>query len=251
MRLLILQQDFNRYKLDWLPKPLGIEGGNWTTFDPGGQLGLEKAETADMMWQRFKPSPGWEVFGNGGLARMKYGQGEVWVCSARLMQRMHIPSVAKAFVKLLSLGGKEKPTILIDSCSEGADGSSSCHPDLMNSHDIPFLTLGEVIANEQGMDSFTPISGPVADDDVLSGRGSAIANAFLKKQVVQASKRAVPKNLAAFEVERKRRKSELMRSLGLDPMPPKTPLNARETGRIQREGYHIEKVVFESRPHFM
>ncbi|MBX7132315.1 MAG: acetylxylan esterase [Fimbriimonadaceae bacterium] len=250
MRLVILQQDFTRYRLDWLPTSLGIETGNWTTFDPDGQLGLEKVDTDAIMWQRFKPSNGWEVFGNGGLARMRVGDGEIWVCSARLMQRMHIPSAAKAFVRLMSLGGKSKPTILIDSNSEGADWSSSCHPDLMNSHDIPFLTLGEVIAKEQGMNSFKPVPGPVSAEDVLEGRGSQIANAFLRGQVVKASKRTRPTTLAAFEKERVRRKTELMKSLGLDPMPPKTPLNARETGRIQREGYHIEKIVFESRPRF-
>jgi len=250
MRLVILQQDFNRYKLDWLPKPLSFEAGNWKTFDPGGQLGLPTVETADIMWQRFKPSEGWEIFGNGGLARLKVGKGEVWVTSARLMQRMHIPAAAKAFVRFLSLGGSEKPTILVDSCSEGADGSSSCHPDLMNSHGIPFLTLGEMIAKEQGMNSFKPVPGLVLDDDVLEGKGAQIANAFLKNQVVKASKRTVPATAGAFEVERKRRKAELLRSLGLDPMPPKTPLNARETGRIQRSGYHIEKVVFESRSRF-
>ena len=36
--------------------------------------------------------------------------------------------------------------------------------------------------------------------------------------------------------------------LGLDPMPVKTPLNARVTRVIDREGYRIENVVFESMP---
>ena len=250
MRLVILQQDFNKYKLDFLPKPLRIEGTAQTTFDPGGQLGLEKVETDAIMWQKFLPSDGWQVFGNGGLAMLKVGKGEVWVTSARLMQRMHIPAVARNFVKLLSLGGKAKPTILIDSCSEGADFSSSCHADLMNSHDVPFLTLGEVIAEEQGMDSFKPIAGPTNFEDVLEGKGVSLANAWIRGLVVQASKRPVPASKEAFEVERKRRKAELMRSLGLDPMPARTPLNARITGVIQRKGYRIEKLVFESRPKF-
>ena len=250
MKLLILQQDFNRYNLDFLPRPLRFEGGNWTTFDPTGQLGLEKTETADIMWQRFLPSDGWDVFGNGGLARLKIGKGEVWVCSARLMQRMHIPSAARNFVALLGVGGKTKPTILIDSNSEGADFSSSNHPDLMNSHDIPFLTLGEVIALEQGMDSFTPVPGPVGDDDVLGGKGKDMANAWLKARVVEAAKREGPAAQDFFADERKRRKDELMRSLGLDPMPEKTPMNARTTGTIIRRGYRIEKVVFESRSKF-
>jgi dienelactone hydrolase len=35
------------------------------------------------------------------------------------------------------------------------------------------------------------------------------------------------------------------------PMPEKTPLNARITGTLERDGYRIEKVIFESRPGFL
>ncbi|MFI5385525.1 MAG: alpha/beta hydrolase family protein [Fimbriimonadales bacterium] len=250
MRLVILQEDFNKDKLDFLPKPLKFEGFQSNTFDPGGQLGLQKVDVDGIMYQRFLPSDGWEVFGNGGLARLKLGRGEVWVTSARLMQAMHMPSAAKAFVQMLSLGGKEKPTVVIDACTEGGPFTSSCHEDLMNSHDIPFLTLGEAIAQEQGMNSFTVIPGPTMNDDVLDGKGAAMATKFLRDQVIALSKRPTPPNLAAFEKLRVQRKKELMKSLGLDPMPPRTPLNARITGTIQRDGYHIEKLVFESRPNF-
>ena len=34
------------------------------------------------------------------------------------------------------------------------------------------------------------------------------------------------------------------------PFPEKTPLNARVTGVVERDAYKIEKVIFESRPHF-
>jgi dienelactone hydrolase len=34
------------------------------------------------------------------------------------------------------------------------------------------------------------------------------------------------------------------------PMPEKTPLNARVTGQVDRDAYHIEKLIFESRPGF-
>ena len=251
MRLVILQEDFlSRYKLDWMPKPLSVVAGQSDTFDPGGQLGLIKATAPGMMWQKFAPSEGWEIFGNGGLARLKHGKGEIWVTTARLMQNMHRPDSAKDFVRFLSLGGKDKPTILVDSGSEGAEFTTSCHPDLMNSHDIPFLTLGEVVAKEQGMDEYTEIPGPINDDDVLSGRGEQIANAFLKKQVQLAAARPIPTSAAALDADRVRRKAILMKSLGLDPTPTRTPLNARITGVIQRKGYRIEKVVFESRPKF-
>ncbi len=42
----------------------------------------------------------------------------------------------------------------------------------------------------------------------------------------------------------------LMKSLGLDPLPKRTPLKPRVTGILRRPGYRIEKVVFESRPGF-
>lgn len=86
-----------------------------------------------------------------------------------------------------------------------------------------------------------------SQDDVLGGKGKELANAWLKAQVVKAAKREAPKN---FDEERKRRRAELMRSLGLDPMPERTPLNVKTTGTLLRRGYRIEKVYFESRPGF-
>ncbi len=38
------------------------------------------------------------------------------------------------------------------------------------------------------------------------------------------------------------------RALGLDPLPPRTPLHPRVVGRLARDGYTIEKVLIESRP---
>jgi dienelactone hydrolase len=40
-------------------------------------------------------------------------------------------------------------------------------------------------------------------------------------------------------------------ALCFGPFPPKTPLNARITGRVERDAYHIEHVLFESRPGFL
>jgi len=87
-------------------------------------------------------------------------------------------------------------------------------------------------------------------DNLLNGKGQEMASKFLRDRVIELSKRPTPTSRSEFEKERARRKRELYRSLGLDPMPAKTPLNARITGTIQREGFHIEKLVFESRPSF-
>lgn len=35
------------------------------------------------------------------------------------------------------------------------------------------------------------------------------------------------------------------------PLPERTPLNARVTGRIERDDYVIEKILFESRPNYL
>ena len=45
-------------------------------------------------------------------------------------------------------------------------------------------------------------------------------------------------------------RNQILASAGLVPMPPKTPLNAHVFGLIQREGYTVEKVYFESHPGF-
>jgi len=47
---------------------------------------------------------------------------------------------------------------------------------------------------------------------------------------------------------RERIEKGLLKSLGLDPMPPRTPLNVRCVGTVEREGYRIEKLILEPRP---
>jgi dienelactone hydrolase len=44
-------------------------------------------------------------------------------------------------------------------------------------------------------------------------------------------------------------RSKIQRCFG--PFPQKTPLKPRITGVVEREAYHIEKVIFESRPNFL
>lgn len=58
------------------------------------------------------------------------------------------------------------------------------------------------------------------------------------------------KDLAARppEMTKAERLQALKKCLGLEPLPPRTPLNAAVTGTIEREGYRIEKVRYESRP---
>src|SRR5690242_5536990 len=43
-------------------------------------------------------------------------------------------------------------------------------------------------------------------------------------------------------------REKMMEDLG--GLPERTPLNARVVGTVERSGYRIEKVIFESQPHF-
>ena len=51
-----------------------------------------------------------------------------------------------------------------------------------------------------------------------------------------------------WEKVREQRRKETLQMLGLDPLPPRTPLNIQITGVIDQPEYTIEKIAFESIP---
>ncbi|MCS6866880.1 MAG: hypothetical protein RMJ56_13715 [Gemmataceae bacterium] len=58
----------------------------------------------------------------------------------------------------------------------------------------------------------------------------------------------VPPSQEAWELRRQQLRTQLLVANGLWPLPEKTPLNATIHGRIDRDGYTIEKVYFASMP---
>lgn len=54
----------------------------------------------------------------------------------------------------------------------------------------------------------------------------------------------------AWDAHRTRVKTRILTAAGLDPMPEKTPLNAQRFGKLERDGYTIEKVLLETWPGF-
>jgi dienelactone hydrolase len=255
MTLLVLAQDYGRgrYALDWLPRPLQVEARNDGAFDPGGTMGLARIEDSGILRLRFLPCPGWDVPGNGGLAILPWGRGRIVLVNARLLERLHIPGCAAELAALLRLGAPGKPVVVIDAGTEGTAVNAPVVMDFMTARSIPFLTLGEVIAGAQGVNAVEPVPGRIDDDDILSSmniRGSEMVNAFLEKKVEETAVLPAPRSIADFEKRRVAARGELFRCLGLSPHPPRTPLQARVTGILKREGYRIEKIVFESRPRF-
>jgi hypothetical protein len=164
------------------------------------------------------------------------------------MQRMHIPGCARNLRQLLELGGREKPVVVVDAGSEGNRYATSVFCDFMNAHEIPFLTLGEVIVAEQGMDSFEVVRGPPSPDRILEGRGSRMVGDWLAKKIRESCDQAVPATVSSFKTAREMRMREYMRSIARSP-PPRTPLNARHR-QARSRGLHAEKLVYESRPNF-
>jgi dienelactone hydrolase len=57
-----------------------------------------------------------------------------------------------------------------------------------------------------------------------------------------------PANLAAWKARRQAVREQILVATGLWPLPPKTPLEPVIHGRIDRDGYSVEKVYFASLP---
>jgi len=253
LTLVVLDQDYmgGRYTLDWLPRPLEVRARELRRFEPEGLLKMPTVEAPDILRQVFLPSPGWEVTGDGGAAVLPWGKGRIVLINARLLEFLHFPAGARALSAVLSSGRKGKPVLVVDAGTEGGVYTSSAVVDFMNARGIPFLTLGEVMARRQGMNETEPIAGPMDDDTILASqdiRGPQMANAYLDKKIKAAAALPIPQSRAEFEKRREGQRREVLRSLGLDPLPPRTPLNVRVTGVLKRKGYRVEKIAFESRP---
>jgi len=77
--------------------------------------------------------------------------------------------------------------------------------------------------------------------DYLMGR----AHDALDRREAEMEKLETPDQLADYQ---RRMKQYFLDQLG--PMPERTPLNPQLVGTLRRDGYRIEKVIFESRPKF-
>jgi cephalosporin-C deacetylase-like acetyl esterase len=74
---------------------------------------------------------------------------------------------------------------------------------------------------------------------------------YLKQKAAELTEKSLSQvtDLASWERIRPELKKRVLSMLGLDPLPARTPLRARTTGVLSRNGYRVEKVIFESMPH--
>src|SRR2546427_400723 len=56
------------------------------------------------------------------------------------------------------------------------------------------------------------------------------------------------RNLEDWKKQRPELRRRLLEMLGLDPLPARTPLKAQITGRLERDTYRVEKIIFQSLP---
>ena len=64
----------------------------------------------------------------------------------------------------------------------------------------------------------------------------------------EGAKFQAPASAQSWEARSRELRTQLRVTLGLVPMPPKTPLNAQVFGKVDRDGYTIEKVTLETMP---
>ncbi|MEW6071050.1 MAG: acetylxylan esterase [Planctomycetota bacterium] len=74
--------------------------------------------------------------------------------------------------------------------------------------------------------------------------------AVLEQRLAALDRPAPPADAAAAEARAAALRAALARRIGLDPLPPRTPLSLASAGEIDRGAFRIEKIVFESRPRF-
>src|SRR5436309_4379543 len=89
----------------------------------------------------------------------------------------------------------------------------------------------------------------------LRGQESAaqrheMATNHLKQVVARISARCLSdiKTLEEWTKQRPELRRQLLEMLGLDPLPARSALKAQITGKLERDAYQIEKLVFQSLP---
>jgi X-Pro dipeptidyl-peptidase (S15 family) len=100
-----------------------------------------------------------------------------------------------------------------------------------------------------------PKHDPAAALDVVRGRLDTVdPPADARRTTVRSNQEGAnfkaPATAQAWRDRANTVRQHMLVTLGLWPMPPKTPLNPRVFGKLERDGYTIERVVLETLPGF-
>jgi dienelactone hydrolase len=111
-----------------------------------------------------------------------------------------------------------------------------------------FILLGLALGLA-GAGMFTALAQPYAPPD-RGEPGDAMIQSYLRTAAEKAEAGFLEgvTNAAAWERRRLEYKQEYLYMLGLWPLPAKTPLQPKVTGRLEGEGYRVEMLHYQSRP---
>jgi dienelactone hydrolase len=110
---------------------------------------------------------------------------------------------------------------------------------------IVFLALGTLLS------LFMLANSSDGTDAVDTTRGDQLIAAYFRSETQKLANACLAdvKTWHDFECRRETYRQQLREMLGLDPMPERTPLGAVVTGTLERDGFRVEKLYFQSRPH--
>lgn len=93
------------------------------------------------------------------------------------------------------------------------------------------------------------ITAPLTAQETAAER-HVMATNHLKRVAAEISARCLREihSLADWQQQQPALRRQLLEMLGLEPLPKRTPLQAQITGRLDRDNYRIEKIVFQSLP---
>ena len=107
-------------------------------------------------------------------------------------------------------------------------------------------TSAEAAAKQGPDENFQVLSGSINDvnaSDMMNHYLRAEARRQFENWKAQYEQRTTPEQIAEYQ---KRLRSEFLEAIGA--LPHRTPLNPRLTGVVYRNGYKVEKIIFESQP---
>jgi cephalosporin-C deacetylase-like acetyl esterase len=110
-------------------------------------------------------------------------------------------------------------------------------------HVTMLLAAALLTAQPEDLNCLKPEKGEPAAATLFYAALQRQANAALEKRQQNYEQLKTPEQIVAYQ---ERLKDYFREQLG--GLPERTPLNPRVVGKIAGDGYHIEKIIFESRP---
>ncbi|MBN1341857.1 MAG: acetylxylan esterase [Phycisphaerae bacterium] len=105
------------------------------------------------------------------------------------------------------------------------------------------IVIGSPAAGEENLNVLPDKIDGVARGELLKVYFQQQVDEAWKRWQAEYEKLKTPEQIADYQKQRKQRFIEAIGGL-----PERTPLNPRVTGKVQRDGFRVEKIVFESQP---